>query len=91
MTIVFEPGVKGPGDMKIIWNGIQVTFLDIAEIVNQLCKNEDIIYPPSKGKRGGQMLIDMLQEVKNNGEITDDICQRYRLGKYKPKALIKIS
>jgi len=90
LTIVFEPGAKGPGDMKVIWNGIQVTFMDMAEIVNQLCKNEDIIYPKPK-YRGGQMLIDFMQEVYDNGEITDDICQRYRLGKYKPNALTKIS
>ena len=86
--IEFLPGNKGPGDKKVLWNGIQVVMTDIAEIVNQLCKNEDIIYPKPK-YRGGQMLIDFIQEVYTAGEITDDICKRYRLGKYRPKALVR--
>jgi hypothetical protein len=72
--------------MKVIWNGTQVTFLEIAEIVDRLCKNEDIIYPKPK-YRGGQMLIDFLQDVYDNGGINDEICRKYRLGKWKPKSL----
>lgn len=86
--IEFLPGNKGPGDKKVLWNGIQVVMTDIAEIVNQLCKNEDIIYPKPKF-RGGQMLIDFIQEVYNEGGLTDDICKRYRLGDYRPKTLTK--
>ncbi len=83
--IEFKEGVKAEGDKKVLWNGVQVKFLEIAEIVDQLCKNEDLIYPRPKF-RGGQMLIDFLQEVYDNKGINDDICKRYRLGSYKPQS-----
>jgi hypothetical protein len=81
--ITYKEGTKGPGDRKVYWNDIPVVFTDIAEIVNVLCKNEDIIYPKEKGYRGGQMLIDFLQEAYDNG-LTDELKKRYRLGKYRP-------
>lgn len=81
--IEFLDGSKGAGDKRILWNGNQVTFLDIATITLQLCKNEDIIYPKPKF-RGGQMLLDFLQEVYDNGKISDDVMRKYRLGEYKP-------
>ena len=102
MTIEFLPGNKGPGDMKILWNGIQVKMDDIAEIVNQLCKNEDGLFSklrcydcrftpePCVTHRcrtydGGQMLINLLQEVYDTGAVTDAILRKYKLGKYRPK------
>lgn len=81
--ITFKPGHKGPGDMKIFWNGIQVEMVDIAKITLQLCKNEDIIFPKPR-YRGGQMLIDLLQDVYNEYEISDRILREYRLDKYRP-------
>ena len=81
--IQYKDGVKGEGDKKVIWNGVQVTFIEVAEIVQALCENEDRIYPPPK-YRGGQMLLDFLNEVYKNKGVDDKILQRYRLGKYKP-------
>lgn len=34
--------------------------------------------------KGGQMLIDFLQEVYNEGEVTDGLLRKYKLGKYRP-------
>jgi hypothetical protein len=45
MTITFLPGKKGPNDKIILWNGIQVEMPDIAIITNQLCINEDNLFP----------------------------------------------
>jgi len=81
--IQYKDGVKGEGDKKIIWNGVQVTFIEVAEIVQALCENEDRIYPPPK-YRGGQMLLDFLNEVYKNKGVDESILKRYRLGKYKP-------
>jgi hypothetical protein len=83
LTIEFLEGTKGEGDKRVLWNGTQVTFLEIATIVDTLCKNEDIIYPKPRYK-GGQMLLDFLQEVYDSGGITDELCKKYRLGDYKP-------
>ena len=82
--IRFEKGNKHPLDKKIFWNDIQVKMDDIGKIVCQLCKNEDNIYPRDKGYRGGQMLIDFLQEVYHEGEVTDGLLRKYKLGKYRP-------
>jgi len=83
--IRFEKGRKHPDDKKVFWNDIPVEMPDIAEIVLQLCKNEDNIYPKTNGKlMGGQMLLFFLQEVYNNGAVTDALLKRYRLGQYRP-------
>jgi len=83
--IRFEKGSKHPLDKKIFWNDIPVEMPDIAEIVNQLCKNEDNIFPKNNGRlMGGQMLLFFLQEVYNNGAVTDALLKRYRLGSYRP-------
>ena len=42
----------------------------------------DIVCSPKY--RGGQMLLDFLNEVYKNKGVDDKILQRYRLGKYKP-------
>ncbi len=76
--IEFLKGSKGEGDKRVLWNGKQVTFLELAEITLTLCQNEDIIYPKPRFK-GGQMLLDFLQEVYDFGAISDDIKKRYRL------------
>jgi len=87
--IEFQQGTKHPDDRKVIINGHWLTFPELAEICIQFVKNEDNIYPPSKGYRGGNMLIDYLDEAMGAREVTDDLNKRYRLGKYKPDKLIK--
>ncbi len=81
--IRFEQGNKHPLDKKVFWNDIQVKMDDIGRIVCQLCKNEDNIYPKPRF-RGGQMLIDFLQEVYNKGDVTDELLKKYKLGDYRP-------
>ena len=84
MTIEYRKGIKCEGDRLVIWNGVQVTFIEVAEIVQALCENEDLLYPPPKYK-GGQMLLDFLNDVYMNKGVDDKILQRYRLGKYRPQ------
>lgn len=81
--ITYKDGSKGKGDKKVFWNGKQVTFLEIANIVSVLCHNEDIIYPKPK-YRGGQMLIDFLQEIYDQRGISDECKRKFRLGPYRP-------
>jgi len=79
MMIKKIPGNKGPGDEIILWNGKQVTYLELAQVVYELCMNEDKLYPPSKGFKGGMMLIDLLKEVYLNHGISDYIRRKYKL------------
>lgn len=82
--ISFRKGDKHKDDKKVIINGHHLTFPELAEICIQFVKNEDNIYPPNKGYRGGQMLVDYLNEAMGAREVTDDLNKRYRLGKYRP-------
>jgi hypothetical protein len=34
--------------------------------------------------KGGQMLIDFLQEVYNTGKVSDKLLRKYKLGEYRP-------
>jgi len=77
--IEFKKGDKGPYDIKVLVNGYQISFVELAKITLQLYKNEDNIYPPALGFRGGEMLLAFIIEVCRTGEITDDILLRYKL------------
>jgi hypothetical protein len=78
--IEYLPGRKAPGDKRVLWNGEQVKFSQIAEIVVVLCHNEDIIYPKPR-YRGGQMLIDLLQEAYDNNGVSDELLKKYKLNR----------
>lgn len=45
--ITFEKGDKGEGDLRVILNGHWIHMTELAEMVVQLCKNEEIddMYP----------------------------------------------
>ena len=77
--IEFKQGYKGTIDKKVFINGHQITFLELAECVLQLYLNEDNIYPPLMGYRGGQMLLDFIIEVCKTKAITPEIKKRYKL------------
>ena len=84
MTITTENGKKGDGDKIIKYNELPITMLEIGQLLLILWKNEDTIYPPSKGYKGAQMSKDFLDEVFQKRDITDDMLRRYKLGKYRP-------
>ena len=52
---------------------------DIARISVELYNNEERIHPRSKGKRGGEYLLDFLNDCFEAQEVTDDILDNYGL------------
>jgi hypothetical protein len=70
-------GSKGNGDQRILFHGHQVTFKEVAQVVLELCSNEDKIYPKPRF-RGGQMLLDFLQEAYDEG-VSDELLRKYKL------------
>jgi len=76
--ITYCKGYKHPDDVKVCINDHVITFMELAEIAVQLIKNEDNIYPKPKF-RGGDMLIDFLNECMEAREVRDDTIKRYKL------------
>ena len=76
--ITYCQGYKHPDDVKVCINDHVITFRELAEITVQLIKNEDNIYPKPKFK-GGDMLIDFLNECMDAREVREDIIKRYKL------------
>ena len=76
--IEFKQGNKHPNDKKIIINGHQITFKELAKCAVVLCQNEDNIYPKPRF-RGGDMLKDFLIECIDVRNVTDDICRKYKI------------
>lgn len=64
-------------------DGKQFSFLDILFILDLMFQNEDRIYPPSKGFKGRQMLVDAINDVAN-GMNWKTLCKKYKLN---PKSL----
>lgn len=91
MTVTKIKGSKHEKDKIILFNGHAPTFLEILEVILQHCNNEDNIYPPSKGFKGGAMLQEFY--IKFIGERrmpNDDELRILKLGKYRPKERTKI-
>ena len=76
--IEFEKGDKHPDDKKVIINGHQITFKELAQCIVVLCQNEDNIYPKPRF-RGGDMLKDFLIECIDSRSVTNEICRKYKL------------
>ena len=76
--ITYCKGYKHPDDIKVCINDHVITFRELAEIAVQLVKNEDNIYPKPKF-RGGDMLIDFLNECMKAREVRNETIERYRL------------
>jgi len=68
MRRITVPGKKHPNDLKF---GLKCdcgrihfhTFADLAWFVTNLMNNEDTLFPPSQGLRGGEMLGDYMKEA----------------------------
>ena len=76
--IEIEKGDKHPNDKKVIINGHQITFKELAQCVVVLCQNEDNIYPKPRFQ-GGDMLKDFLIECIDSRSVTNEICRKYKL------------
>lgn len=77
-------GKKHENDEIILFNGHAPTFLELLETILLQVKNEDNIYPPSKGFKGGRMLQEFF--IKYIGERrmpNDEELKQLRLGKYR--------
>ena len=77
----FEHGRKdkhGP-DYVLLVDGIKITIEKLGIMVGFLCRNEDSIYPPSKGFEGGKRLKRFMDEVMDIGYPTKEIMKRFFL------------
>ena len=71
-------GQKHPDDKIILVNGHQITFIELAKICVIFCQNEDNIYPKPRF-RGGDMLIDFLNECMEMRDVPDELLRKYKL------------
>ena len=76
--ITYSQGHKHPDDVKVWINNHAITFKEIAEVIIQLIKNEDNIYPKPRF-RGGDMLIDFLNECMEMRDVPDELLSKYKL------------
>lgn len=77
-TFRVVPGNKAPGDLRLDWFSsrqrlwIPVQMSAAALITDFWYENEDHLYPPSRGKRGGKYFLDYLQIAAIEGWETAD-------------------
>ena len=91
MTLIFQQGKKDPLDKLYSFVDentgalYKISFPEIAMITIQLMRNEDILYPPEDGFKGGQMLKEFLFEAIEYGEIpiNEGILEKYHLQRHK--------
>ena len=72
-------GKYGPDDEVLFFNGKRPSILEIAQTIVHFIRNDERIYPRSKGFQGGDMLRKFLIEVLLKGKITFEMLRRYHL------------
>ena len=72
------PGKKSPEDKILLYHGHAPTMEDVAKMCLFFKENEDRIYPPSKGFKGGKLFIEYIAKTLVQGKIPEDQI-------YKPK------
>lgn len=80
--ITYVKGHKGNDDWVIEAWGKRITFEEVAQLIIELYKNEDRIYPPRRlgGKYdGGDKLVKFLLECIINGAVTWKILRKHKL------------
>lgn len=80
MTISTDKGTKGPEDVIIKYNGLPISFVEIAKLLLKLWENEDKLYPPPRFK-GASLSMEFIQELFETRELTDDLLRKYHLKK----------
>tara|TARA_R110000751_G_scaffold305464_1_gene421935 strand:- start:3752 stop:3985 length:234 start_codon:yes stop_codon:yes gene_type:complete len=76
--IKVKRGNKHPKDKIVFVNNHQMTYEELAKICVIFCTNEDNIYPPPQYK-GGEMLIEFLNECMINRTVNKEILKKYNL------------
>ncbi len=66
-----ERGRKGPADLRLeVWNGrefVAVSMHTVFRLADFLFENEDVLYPPEHGYRGGAMFLQYVRMAAFNG------------------------
>ena len=65
----FIKGKKSPYDKIMLFNGIAVKFEDVAKMCLFFMKNEDNVYPPSKGYKGAELFKSYIKETLETRKI----------------------
>ena len=71
-------GKKSPDDKILLWHGHAPTMEEVATMCLFFKENEDRIYPPSDGYKGGKLFIEYIAKTLIRGKIPEDSI-------YKPK------
>jgi hypothetical protein len=82
LTISTDKGTKSDDDEIIKYNKLPISMIEIGKLLLKLWENEDKLYPPPRFQ-GAQMSKDFIDELFEKRKMTDDMLQRYKLGKYK--------
>jgi len=77
-------GRKAEGDEILLVETVgeeAITLRDIAEMVVFKYYNENLLYPPTPRRRGGEMVMDFLRECIENPNQIDLVAVKYKLSK----------
>ncbi len=73
------PGKYGPDDEVLLLNGRMPSMLEIAQAVAHFFKNDERIFPQSRGFEGGDKWRKFILETLFRGKVTYDMLRRYHL------------
>ena len=79
MTITTTKGHRHPKDIVIHYNDKVISPYELMEILILFWNNEDTIRPPPD--KGAKMMLELIEEVFETRELTDEIVQKYHLTK----------
>ena len=66
-------------DIVLFLNGFKITMMELGIAVGFLYRNEDRIYPPSKGFEGGARFKKFINDCMDRGFPTKELRQKYWL------------
>jgi len=86
MGIEIQQGKKHPDDKIILVNGYLLSYVEVLEIILLQIRNEDVIYPVSKGFKGGAKLQEFYIKFVGERRMPNDVeMKELKLGMYKPE------
>ena len=77
-TITVFQGRKSSGDKIVKIHGHAITFYELSHVFLMMFNSEDANYPPPF-LRGGDMILDMIKDVRKLGKITPYLCKKYQI------------
>ena len=80
-NFTFEYGRKNKHgqDIVLLWNGFKVSMIELGLACGFLYRNEERIYPPSKGFEGGKRFKRFIDDCMDTGFPTRDLRRKYLL------------